>query len=181
MYKRMTLIYILPILSIILSYAMIGNCIIKRQNKDFSLIENHHTMHDSIWRKTIVAYHENLIFKDNIVGLISLEFDPRDSNPNFREALSRGAIIFTPDRDSPRTIYCDDSGYTMNYSGVVTAKNENLLSTNIVSIEVKVSVRYTKDGKFKFLTDESGEAFGTSLRNGNLYINTDLDYYKSLQ
>lgn len=125
----------------------------------------------STWRRTIASYQENLILEDSIVGLISLEMNFQESSPRFKVVSSVGAISFTPDLNSPRTIHRDNSGCVTYYSGVVASK----YGDNQVCIEVKVCVRYTKNGDFKFFTDESTEASGRAIRNNGLYINTDIN------
>lgn len=125
----------------------------------------------STWRRTIASYQENLILEDSIVGLISLEMNFQESSPRFKVVSSVGAISFTPDLNSPRTIYRDNLGCVTYYSGVVASK----YGDNQVCIEVKVCVRYTKNGDFKFFTDESTEASGRAIRNNGLYINTDIN------
>lgn len=166
---------------IIFVYLILNTYKIRENNAAFLSSINCSDTSKSTWRRTIATYQENLILEDSIVGLISLEMNFQESSPRFKVVSSVGAISFTPDLNSPRTIYRDNSGCITYYSGVVASK----YGDNQVCIEVKVCVRYTENGDFKFFTDESTEASGRAIRNNGLYINTDINtvinpsYYES--
>lgn len=179
---RKTIIASVLIVSfIIFVYLILNTYKIRENNAAFLSSINCSDTSKSTWRRTIASYQENLILEDSIVGLISLEMNFQESSPRFKVVSSVGAISFTPDLNSPRTIYRDNSGCITYYSGVVASK----YGDNQVCIEVKVCVRYTENGDFKFFTDESTEASGRAIRNNGLYINTDINtvinpsYYES--
>lgn len=171
MKKKVMVGVVFIVSSIISSYLIMRAYTIRENNVDFLSIVKYSEPHKFIWRKTVAVYQENLIFEDSIVGLISLEMNFQESSPRFRVVSSVGSISFTPDFNSPRTIYSDNLGCITYHSGVVASQ----YGDNHVCIEVKVCVRYTENGDLKFFTDESTEASGRAIRNNGLYINTDIN------